>query len=120
MQRDNSTQFDFDFTYSTLDISSSMNSSPTLGYPNYIITTTNGTSSLNNYWGNNESSELIVNGDIRWKGRSLEETMKKIEDRLAILVPDPEKLEHFKALKKAYDHYKVLEALCQMPFKEEK
>ena len=45
--------------------------------------------------------------------------MEKIESRLAILTPDPEKLEHFEALKKAYDHYKALEALCQLP-KEDK
>lgn len=60
------------------------------------------------------------NGDIKWKGRSLEETMRTIEDRLAILVPDPAKLEHFEALKKAYEHYKTLEALCSLPNKEEK
>lgn len=45
---------------------------------------------------------------------------KGIEDRLAILVPDPKKLEHFEALQKAYQHYKTLEALCQLPDKEEK
>jgi hypothetical protein len=51
-------------------------------------------------------------GDIKWKGRSLGKLMEKIEDRLAILQePDPEKLEKFAALKKAYDHYKTLERL---------
>ena len=38
--------------------------------------------------------------------------MTKMEQRLAILVPDPEKLEKFEALKKAYEHYKTMEALC--------
>ena len=30
-----------------------------------------------------------------------------------VLVPDPKKLEKYKALKKAYDNYKTLEALIQ-------
>lgn len=59
-------------------------------------------------------------GDIKWKGRSLSEFLRSIEDRLAILVPDPDKLERFEALKKSYHHYKTLEALCVLPDKEEK
>ena len=38
--------------------------------------------------------------------------MKKMEQSLAILVPDPAKLETFEALKKAYEHYKTMESLC--------
>jgi hypothetical protein len=34
-----------------------------------------------------------------------------IEERLTILVPDPEKLEKYEALKRAYDDYKLLEKL---------
>ena len=56
--------------------------------------------------------------DIKVKGVSILKTLEDINKRLAILVPDPEKLEHFEALKKAYDHYKTLEALCQLPKKE--
>jgi hypothetical protein len=44
--------------------------------------------------------------------------METLEKRLAILQPDPEKLEHFDALQKAYEHYKTLEALCQLPKKD--
>lgn len=58
--------------------------------------------------------------DITIKGVSIVKTLEEINKRLAILVPDPAKLEHFEALKKAYDHYKVLEALCQLPTKESK
>jgi len=58
--------------------------------------------------------------DIKVKGVSILKTLEEINKRLAILVPDPEKLEHFEALKKAYEHYKVLEALCQLPTKESK
>ena len=43
-----------------------------------------------------------------------------MEQRLSILVPDPEKLEKFEALKKAYEHYKTMEALCFPNDKEEK
>ncbi len=50
-------------------------------------------------------------GDIKFKGRSLEELFSKIEDRLAILQPDPAKLEKYEALRKAYDHYKLMEKL---------
>lgn len=50
--------------------------------------------------------------DIKIDGKSLKEFMKKMEQRLAILVPDPEKLEKFEALKKAYEHYKTMESLC--------
>lgn len=42
---------------------------------------------------------------------SVEERLSTIEDRLAILRPDPEKLEKWEALREAYEHYKSLEAL---------
>jgi hypothetical protein len=51
-------------------------------------------------------------GDIKFKGRSLAESLEAIEKRLAILVPDPKKLEKYEALQKAYKNYKLLEALC--------
>ena len=51
-------------------------------------------------------------GDIKWKGRSLGKLLEKIEDRLAILAePDPDKLEKYAALKKAYEQYKLMEKL---------
>ena len=74
---------------------------------------------------NNHQSSLNVKGDAEFEGRvkingqDLGEFMETISKRLAILVPDPEKLEHFEALKKAYNHYKMLEKLCELP-KEEK
>ena len=58
-------------------------------------------------------------GDVKIQGRSILEILDTIEQRLAILRPDPEKLEHFEALKKAYDNYKMLEALCQLPSKQD-
>jgi len=59
------------------------------------------------------------NADVKINGKSLADFMDKMEKRLAILVPDPEKLEHFAALKKAYENYKTLEALCELPKEED-
>jgi hypothetical protein len=57
------------------------------------------------------TTDAEFEGDIKWKGRSLGKLLEQIEDRLAILQPDPAKLEKHEALKKAYDHYKLLEKL---------
>ena len=43
----------------------------------------------------------------------LAEMMKVLKERLLILVPNFEKHEHYQALKKAYDHYRMIEALIQ-------
>jgi hypothetical protein len=70
--------------------------------------------SMPNY---NKNEVLEINGkgaDIKINGKSLTTTIEAIEARLAILVPNPKKLEHFEALKKAYDNYKTLEALCEL------
>ena len=73
------------------------------------------TTSIGNGTSNSGSLQVTgdaeFEGDIKWKGRSLGKMLEGIEDRLAILQPDPAKLEKFEALKKAYDHYKLLEKL---------
>jgi hypothetical protein len=84
------------------------------------ITINNGGSSsglwtTSGYNGTSPSSSINVTGedaDIVINGKSLSEFMTKMEERLAILVPDPDKLEKFVALKKAYEHYKLMEKLC--------
>jgi hypothetical protein len=74
----------------------------------------------------NSSSSLSVKGDAEFEGKvkingqDLAQFMETISNRLAILQPDPAKLEHFAALKKAYEHYKTLEALCEIPKEEDK
>ena len=86
---------------------------------------TNGTNwvTINN---SNKQPLVQVKGDAEFEGKvkingqDLGEFMETISKRLAILVPDPAKLEHFEALKKAYNHYKTLEALCELPTKETK
>jgi len=61
------------------------------------------------------TSDAKFDGNILWKGRDLGKMLETIEKRLSILVPNPKKLEKYEALQKAYDHYKVLEALCEEP-----
>ena len=53
-----------------------------------------------------------VDGDLLVKGVSILDTLNKINERLAILVPDPKRLEKYEALRQAYEHYRTLEALC--------
>jgi len=53
-----------------------------------------------------------VEGDLVVQGISVVQTLKSINERLAILVPDPARLEKYEALRTAYEHYKTLEALC--------
>ena len=59
------------------------------------------------------STNAVIEGDLTVQGISIVKTLEKINERLAILVPDPKKLEKYKALKKAYENYKTLEALIQ-------
>lgn len=49
--------------------------------------------------------------DVVIEGVSLKERLEILERRMSILVPDPTKIEKYEALKRAYEHYKTLEAL---------
>jgi len=69
-------------------------------------------------WGNDIS--VPEEGDIKIGGRSLKTFMDTMEKRMAILQPDPAKLEKFEALQKAYEHYKHLERLCELDDEGEK
>ena len=60
------------------------------------------------------TSDAEFEGNIKWKGRDLGKVLETIEKRLAILEPNPKKLDKFEALQKAYEHYKLLEALCHL------
>jgi hypothetical protein len=55
---------------------------------------------------------MDANCDIKIGNISLKDFMKTMSERLAILQVDPTKMAKFAALKAAYDHYKLLEALC--------
>ena len=131
---------EIEIDYKTITIESAdiwkdtMLTSSILGpYPSYNIGVgATGSSSNYNYttngtggWPNNVtisntpgitcSGDANFEGDVKIKGVSIAKALDDINKRLAILVPDPVKLEHFAALKKAYDHYKLLEALCELP-----
>ena len=56
--------------------------------------------------------DMAEDADITIGGRSMKKLLESIEQRLAILVPDPKKLERYEALQQAYEHYRTLEALC--------
>ena len=97
------------------------------------ITTTNNTSSGSLYWGLNGTSAnpgwgnitlaepalngatLKVNGnadfegEVTIKGKSLSEMLEKIEERLAILHPNPELEDRWDELKELGKRYKELE-----------
>jgi hypothetical protein len=118
----------------TID-TSNMYSSNTITLPTITSNYTIGSASSSNYYttgtsgiGINTSPSVNISSDgidmaagtdIKVDGKSLKEFMNKMEERLAILVPDPKKLEQFAALKKAYEHYKLMEKLCQEPPKED-
>jgi len=79
------------------------------------------TASTNGTWASltgTPTPSLQVQGDAEFKGnvtingQNLSETLRSIQDRLAILIPDPKLLDKYEALKQAYEHYKTLEALC--------
>jgi hypothetical protein len=111
----------------------SLTSSSVISFPSTYTTNSTGISYTNTptYTFNSTFSDPIVNidsdgvnikegGDLKIGNTSLKEFMTKMEQRLAILVPDPAKLEKFEALKKAYEHYKTMEKLCfDEPDKEE-
>ena len=83
---------------------------------------TSSMSGTDEYSYGNWGSDISVpeEGDIKIGGRSLKTFMDTMEKRMAILQPDPAKLEKFEALKKAYEHYRHLERLCELDDEGEK
>ena len=59
-------------------------------------------------------------GNVTINGQNLAETLQRIQHRLAILVPDPKLLDKYEALHQAYEHYKLLEALCVEQYNPDK
>jgi hypothetical protein len=59
-------------------------------------------------------------GNVTINGQNLAETLQRIQHRLAILVPDPKLLGKYEALQQAYEHYKILEALCVEQYNPDK
>lgn len=82
--------------------------------PAYTIGTTTSTPSIQ------VKGDAEFEGRVKINGQDLADFMETMSKRLAILVPDPKKLEKFEALQKAYNHYKMLEALCMDEDNEQK
>jgi len=102
----------------SLTTSGSININSGLGTYPYTYSTANAgwTSAQSNL---TVTGNATFDGDVKIKGRSLEKLFNDVEKRLAILQPDPKKLAKFEALQKAYDHYKLLEALLHEEDKED-
>lgn len=111
---------DENFVFSTMNYT--MNTTP-YTYGNITISNTgNLSNSVLNSITNpslHVTGDSKFDGDIKIKGVSILETLESINKRLAILQPNPDKLKKFEALKKAYEHYKVLESLCEIEEKKE-
>ena len=106
----------------TIDSSYGPNGNTIIGGSNVPYASSTIASSWASDFNSTSTGTVIVpaDGDIKIGDRSLKEFMTKMEDRLAILVPDPEKLEKFEALKRAYEHYKTMERLCQIEEQDKK
>ena len=70
-------------------------------------------------WQYDSNITVPEGSDIKIGDKSLKTFMDTVEKRLAILQPDPAKLEKFEALQKAYEHYKHLERLCEIDDEDE-
>jgi hypothetical protein len=59
---------------------------------------------------------LDVNGRFKINGEdltNLAQRLETIEKRLAILTPDPQKLAQFETLRRLYEQYQMVNALCE-------
>ena len=131
---DSTSMNSYNYSYSTIPSSITISGSSSSNYGavgssgSFLTSGLNGTSWSNVNWNGNVTPTpgIQVKGDAEFEGKvkingqDLAQFMETISNRLAILVPDPAKLEHFAALKKAYEHYKTLEALCEIPKEEDK
>jgi hypothetical protein len=73
---------------------------------------TNITTSSPTHHGLKVTGDTDIEGNLTVQGKDIVKILETVEKRLAILTPNPKKLKKFEALQKAYDHYKLLEALC--------
>jgi hypothetical protein len=98
-------------SWGTLNSTIGANGSSSSYYSNVNYSFSNSTTSKTRQF----DGDAEFDGDVKIKGVSIVDAIDKINKRLAILVPDPAKLEYFEALKRAYENYKILENLCQLP-----
>ena len=89
-------------------ISNTINHNSTVGYG---IHHNKAMSDWGSAQGLHVNGDAEFDGDVKIKGVSIAKALEDIQKRLAILVPDPAKLEKYEALRKAYNHYILLEKL---------
>lgn len=77
-------------------------------FDNYVVATSSNTGSIYQ-----TINDLNVTGKLTLNGQNVGDMLAEIYTRLAIITPDNEKMSKFPALQKAYEHYKLVEALCQ-------
>mgnify|MGYP000474677632 CR=1 FL=1 len=109
------------YTYSSGDTSGVTVTMPDVS-TDYDIDTNSGTFTIDTNtsdWLHDPSITVPEEADIKIGDRSLKTFMDTMEKRMAILQPDPKKLEKFEALQKAYEHYKHLERLCEIDDEDE-
>ena len=122
-----------DYNYQTIDLSSSITmASPTytISSPPTISISGGGANSSNTMWTTNTttgwngisavdmkpSGTITLKGedaDIDINGKSLMKTLEALEDRLNMMVPNPELEKEWDDLKKLGNRYRKLEAKCK-------
>jgi len=96
-----------DWANATTDVTGTATWDPsntTIGSTSYITT-------ANLHIGQSTYQAPIYDDIVFTDGSSVKEALKKINDRLSILEPRPEHLKNHEALRQAYEHYKIMEAL---------
>lgn len=105
--------------YTTITPSMSISAAGALGVgagtPYQIYTT--GASSASWVNSNNTNITLPSNGDIKFGERSLMETLNKLADRLAYLVPNPKLEAEFEEMRLLRERYEELEKKCSEQIK---
>lgn len=79
--------------------------------PSYLNSTYSNTSIPNTSIHVNGSNPILSTDKSKINLDELAGMMEIMRERLLIIVPDFEKHEKYEALKKAYDHYKLIEAM---------
>ena len=127
-----------DYDFQTVDLSTiDLSSSITMASPVFTISSaptitigTSGANISNNMWTTNtttgwngtsaadlnQSGKLSLQGtnaDIDINGKSLMKTLEALEDRLNMMVPNPELEKEWDDLKKLGNRYRKLEAKCK-------
>lgn len=114
------TQLDLDYDYSSLGQAATITQAASGNTWPYVVTTGSGTGNISpgltfsDSWRLPEQAlhvrgDAEFEGDVKIKGKSIAETLDKIEERLAILHPNEKLEEKWLELKKLGEAYRALE-----------